>query len=258
VIQSSDAVRTRREIFDNSPRSWRDLQSYVAQVFTECGCNARSGVCVSLPRGRVELDVFVRDPYTAPESIYVCECKHWTRAISQSAVHSFRTVVTELGANRGFLISRNGFQAGARKAAEFTNIELLSWSEFEQLMFDRWVDGMTRRLNPLFASAHQLMNNDQELWKLRECTEDAWNECERICGRYPLVTIWALYLWHSRAGFTSIPSLGLSDGGVVSKDGKPIILDTYRKIVDAAPVICRRARRELEGFWGISPRSYSL
>jgi hypothetical protein len=254
VIPLSEAVPTRRNIFDRSPESWRDLQTCVAQVFVESGCEARSGAAVRLPRGGVELDAFVRDPSTTPHSTYVCECKNWTRAVLQSAVHSFRTVVSELGANRGFLISRNGFQAGARKAAEFTNIELLSWSEFEQLMFDRWIEGITRRLNPLFASAHQLMDNDDDLWKLRECTEDAWNEWERICGRYPLVTIWALYLWHSRAGFISIPSLRLNDGGVAWRDRKPITLDTYRKIVDAAPVICNRARRELETFWGI-PRN---
>jgi hypothetical protein len=220
-------------------------------VFAECGCEVRSEFSVSLPRGRVELDVFVRDLSTTPHSTYVCECKNWARAVSQSAIHSFRTVVSEIGANRGFLISRNGFQAGARKAAEFTNIELLSWSEFEHLMFDRWIDGITRQLNPLFASAFQPMDNEQDLWKRRECTEDAWKEWERICGRYQLVTVWALLVWHSRAGLISIPSIHLTDGGVVSPNGKSTILDTHRKVVDAAPIICHQARQELEKFWGI-------
>jgi hypothetical protein len=222
----------------------------VAQVFSECGSEASSGVTVDLPRGRVELDVFVRDRSTTPHSNYICECKYWARPVSQSAVHSFRTVVTELGANRGLLISRNGFQAGARKAAQFTNIDLLTWSEFEDLMFDRWIEGITNRLNPLFKLAFQLMDNEQDLWKLRDCTEHAWNEWEAICNRYPLVTIWALFLWHSRAGFAAIPSMRLTDPAIASSR-RPVVLDSYRKIVDAAPGICLRARRELEAFWCI-------
>jgi hypothetical protein len=251
VIQLPRTVHPPRRIFDRGPASWRDLQTLVAQVFSECGCEASCGVVATLPRGRVELDVFVRDRFTTPHSNYICECKNWARPVSQSAVHSFRTVVTELGANRGFLISRDGFQPGAREAARFTNIDLLSWSEFEDLMFDRWITGITRRLDPLFAHAYELMADGDELWKLRECTEDAWNERERICQRYLLVIVWALYLWHSRAGLIAIPSLGIADDSSSGRGRK--ILDTYRKVVDAAPRICRRARRELEIFWGINP-----
>lgn len=248
---------TQRKIFDRAPGSWRSLQSCVAQVFDECGCEASCGVTVKLPRGQVELDVFVRDRSTAPHSNYICECKYWTRPVSQSAVHSFRTVVAELGANRGLLISRNGFQAGAREAAKFTNIDLLTWSEFEDLMFDRWVAGITRRLDPLFVSAYALMADGEDLWKLRECTEDAWNERERICHRHQLVIIWALFFWHSGAGFLPMPSLRVRDN---STGRRPRILNSYRKIVDAAPRICLHARRELEAFWRVdtgddSPRS---
>jgi hypothetical protein len=167
-------------------------------------------------------------------------------------VNSFRTVVAEQGANRGLLISRNGFQPGAREAAKFTNIDLLTWSEFEELMFERWIGATTRRLDPLFRWAFQLMDGEQELWNLRQCTEAAWNEWERICARYTLVTIWALYLWHSKAGFIAIPSLKITHRLI--SNGQPLILDTYRKIVDRAPAICREARSELEKFWGITAR----
>jgi hypothetical protein len=176
VNRSNETAHPPRRIFDRAPSSWRALQSHVAQVFSECGCEASCGVTVNLPRGRVELDVVVRDPFATPHSNYICECKNWARPVSRSTVHGFRTVVTELGANRGLLISRNGFQAGAREAAQFTNIDLLSWSEFEDLMFNRWIAGITRRLDPLFASAYELMGDDDNLWKLRECTEETWNE----------------------------------------------------------------------------------
>jgi Restriction endonuclease len=245
-------VQPKRQIFDRIPPSWRDLQICVAQVFSEIGCKVHTGAKVDLPRGTVELDVFVRDITTVPHSNYVCECKNWSRRVPKSVVHSFRTVISELGANRGFLISRIGFQSGARDAAQFTNIDLLSWRQFEELIFDRWIDGITQRLNPLFASAHVLMDpHDEDLWKLRECTEESWNEWTRICQRYPLITVWAGYHWHSHVGLEAIPSLRLTDDGVLSENRTPKVLDTYRKVVDAAPAICHRARQELEKFWGI-------
>lgn len=254
VLIATLRLKPSRRIFDRPPDSWTDLQDRVAQVFSEMGCQADVGVTVVLPRGKVQLDVAVRDTSTAPHSLYVCECKHWRNRIPKSTVHAFRTVVSELGANRGFLISRNGFQDGAKEAAQFTNIDLMSWREFEELMFDRWIEGITRRLNPLFAQAHILMDpNDETLWQMRQCTDKSYEEWSRICARYPLITIWILCNVFSRVGMYGIPSRTLTDGGVLSPSGEKTTLDTYRKVVGAAPEICRLARDELCHFWGLPP-----
>jgi hypothetical protein len=243
----------KRQMFDQIPQSWQDLQRCVAQTFSEIGCQVHTAAKVNLPRGSVDLDVFVVDCTTVPHANYVCECKNWGRRIPKSVVHGFRTVVSELGAHRGFLISRNGFQSGAREAARFTNIDLVNWRQFQELLFDRWLEGVTHRLNPLFISAHELMDpNNVGLWKLRECTEASYTEWNTICKRYPVVTLWALSHWHSHVGIQGIPSHRLTDEGVLSDDGTPLVLDTFRKVVDAAPRICLMARQQLEWFWGIS------
>ena len=185
-------------------------------------------------------------PLSRTQTIFV------SARIGESVVHGLRTVVTELGAHRGFLISRNGFQSGAIEAATFTNIDLLSWRQFEQLIFDRWIDGVTKQLNPLFVAAHELMDpNNDELWNLRKCTEQSHDEWWKICQRYPLVTLWALFHWHSRVGLRAIPSYHLTDEGALSNNGGVVTLDTYRKIIDASPQICLSARATLEKFWGI-------
>ena len=195
----------------------------------------------------------INDTQTVPHSLYICECKHWTRRVPQTVVHSFRTVVSELGANRGFLISRNAFQSGAREAAEFTNIDLLTWKEFEELMFDRWLQGATRTLNPLFARAHALMDNsDEDLWKDREYSSKDWEEWDRIGRRYPLITLWALFNWHSSVGLAAIPKVGVRDE---TANARPK-LDTYRKVVDRAPHICQKAYDELSHFWSRIPRRF--
>jgi hypothetical protein len=218
----------------------------VTQVFNEMGCVAETGVTKELPRGRVEFDIIVDDVTTTPHSLYVCECKHWSRRVPQYVVHGFRTTVIEIGANRGFIISRAGFQSGAREAAKWTNVDILTWEEFEGLMFDRWIDGVTRRLNPSFVHAHRLNNpNDERLWDGYEFTEEAFNRLWAIGQKHSLIDLWALFVWLHPGGLRPIVAVGTKD----YSGPAPTVLDTYRKVVTAAPRICASAVEELTGFW---------
>src|SRR5690349_14180800 len=105
-------------IFDHEPEGWRQLQDLVAQLFSEIGCEVRLSERVKLVRGAKEIDVLVRDPQITPPSIYLCECKFWSKPIPQETIHAFRTVVADFGAHRGFIISRIGFQSGAIEAVQ--------------------------------------------------------------------------------------------------------------------------------------------
>jgi hypothetical protein len=120
----------------------------VGQLFSELGCEVVVGGHVDLVRGSKEIDVRVRDPQTSPASQYLCECKFWNKPIPQEVVHSFRTVVADYGAHRGFIISRAGFQAGAWEAVQNTNIDLVTFPELQAIFFDRWRVAMGRRFMP--------------------------------------------------------------------------------------------------------------
>jgi hypothetical protein len=45
----------------------------------------------------------------------------------------------ETGAHRGYIISRVGFQAGAIEAAKATNIDLVTFAEFQNIYFNKWI-----------------------------------------------------------------------------------------------------------------------
>lgn len=241
----------KNRIFDDLPGSWRDLQCRVAQVFSEIGCDVAVEHEVSLPRGKVEVDVIVTDKETAPYSLYVCECKNWKKRVPKSVVHSFRTVVNEIGANRGLLISRHGFQEGAHEAARFTNVDLLSWREFEALLFDRWVKGITATLDPLFYRAFCLMDpNNEDLWNEREFSEALYNEWHDIGTKYQLIFLWSLCHWHSDMGIPGVLNIKANDKGVLTNGGEPIVFDSYRKLIEHAPALCEAAYIELQEFWG--------
>lgn len=125
-------------IFDHKPASWNELQNMVGQMFEEMGCEVAVGDKLKNVRGAKEIDVFVRDHTPSPPSIYLCECKHWKRAVPQETVHSFRAVMGDFGAHRGFIISTNGFQTGAFEAAKNTNINLVTFDELQDIFVERW------------------------------------------------------------------------------------------------------------------------
>lgn len=69
-----------------------------------------------------------------------CECKYWKSRIPQNVVHGFRTVVQEIGANIGYIVSMEGFQSGAVAAGDLTNLKLVTWQEFQDLFEESWFE----------------------------------------------------------------------------------------------------------------------
>jgi restriction system protein len=109
----------------------------VARVLRECGYEVEAQKHVALARGDVTVDVWA-DDHADPANVLAIECKHWDRPVSKHVVHGFRTVVGDSGANTGLLISSAGFQSGARAAAAYSNVRLLTWDEFQHTFAPRW------------------------------------------------------------------------------------------------------------------------
>ena len=122
----------------NEPASWRDLQNAVARILREAGVATTVEKVIPTARGNVSIDVWAHDSAATPAQTYLVECKKWRARVPQTVVHAFRTVVGDAGANWGAIISAAGFQKGARVAAEYSNVRLLSWAEFQALFAERW------------------------------------------------------------------------------------------------------------------------
>jgi Restriction endonuclease len=115
-----------------TPDTWTELENTVADILRECGMDVQRQARVKLPRGSVDLDVLAQETLEGILQRVVCECKNWRKNVPREKVHAFRTVMQETGVNRGYIISRTGFQAGAIEAAEATNVELLTFEEFQE------------------------------------------------------------------------------------------------------------------------------
>lgn len=134
-------------IFEGVPKDWKELQSLVALLFTGMGCTAEVEKSVHAARGSAELDVVATDMVSGHKITYVCECKLWGKPVSQHVVHGFRTVVADIGADVGIIISAKGFQRGAVAAATLTNIRLLTWGECQRIFEDRWTAAKIREVD---------------------------------------------------------------------------------------------------------------
>lgn len=127
-------------LLNKTPDKWENLEELTELLFQRTGHKTKRKKIVQLVRGKVEVDVFAIKPGVPTDFTIVCECKNWNKKISQTTVHSFRTVVSEIGANVGYIISKNGYQKGAIESAKNSNIELLAWDNLQNKFREEYLN----------------------------------------------------------------------------------------------------------------------
>jgi restriction system protein len=137
------------------PGTWQELEALVGRVLAECSYYVEVQKNVKLARGDVDIDVWA-DDHSSPPNVIAIECKRWKTSVPKNVVHAFRAVVGDSGANTGLLISAAGFQDGAVEAAQYSNVRLLTWDEFQQMFAARWYG--TFMAPRLFAEAGPLID----------------------------------------------------------------------------------------------------
>ena len=149
-----------RYIFDTQPGTWQELELLVEQAFAEMGYESHRDHELVTVRGKVKIDVYAVKQSTPIPTVVLCECKHWSKAVEQHVVHGFRSVCSDVGAHFGLIISKAGFQSGAEKTSEATNIHLLDFRAFQETYFEEWRTGafmkfvqMTDALMPLITNS---------------------------------------------------------------------------------------------------------
>ncbi|EEZ85196.1 hypothetical protein VME_49080 [Vibrio harveyi 1DA3] len=110
---------------------WYKFQEDIRNHFESLGTYARTNVAVSGVRGDHDIDVLVKSKFLGSDITWVIEAKKWKTNVPKEKVLALQTIVHDIGADRGFIISEKGFQSGAIKAAENSNISLVN---FEQLL----------------------------------------------------------------------------------------------------------------------------
>lgn len=73
-----------------------------------------------------QIDVFWNQKLEDGSELKVCvECKQWNSKVTQGDLLKFKGVLDDIGNAKGIFVTTKGFQAGAKKVAEFYGVELI-------------------------------------------------------------------------------------------------------------------------------------
>lgn len=158
------------------PKTWKNLQAKVGEILEECGFKVEIEKNVQSVRGAVEIDVYAIEEIDGRKYSVLCECKYkyWKTNIPQTIIHAFRTVVNDTGSNVGYIITTSKFQSGAKESVTKTNVELLTWNEFQSLFFDSWF------ANFFYASLSKSLNLKEDHYYSFEYFDDLTPEDKKL------------------------------------------------------------------------------
>lgn len=101
----------------------------------------------------------------------IVQCKDWASAVKQEQVLAFREVLNDIpGQPRGIIVSRSGFQEGARRLAQHHGVVLY---ELREPRGDDW-NGLIRTTNVKFFV-------ESPQFEVRLIPDQAWIREEGIC-----------------------------------------------------------------------------
>lgn len=106
--------------------NWSEYQEKASKFFTKLGLETKIEYELEGVRGVHVIDVYATGNYNGIKFSWVIECKAWKTNIPKEKVMALTSIVQDVGADRGFLLSEVGFQSGAIRAAKTSNITLTS------------------------------------------------------------------------------------------------------------------------------------
>lgn len=121
------------------PTEWKKYQEDVAALFRRMGFDAQIEATMNGARAQHNIDVVVRWRTAGIGVLWIVECKHWKAAVRKEQVMTLGHIAQDLGADRAFLLSESGFQAGAIAACRHSNITLTSLAELADTAKDHIV-----------------------------------------------------------------------------------------------------------------------
>jgi len=143
---------------------WQEYQEEVATFFRSLGLEAQTDVTTQGVRTTHDIDVLVKSQQVGFVITWIIECKHWRRPVTKLHVLALREIVTDLGADRGIMLSEAGFQSGALEAAGLTNVHLSSLANLRETAS---AEIMAMRLRELYD---RIENCRQRYWNIPKGT----------------------------------------------------------------------------------------
>ncbi|WP_217533118.1 restriction endonuclease [Vibrio metschnikovii] len=111
--------------------NWYQFQEVICEHFRGLGADAQTNVTVTGVRTKHDVDILVKTKFLGQDITWVVEAKYWNSKVNKSHVLALRTIVDDVGADKGFIVSKLGFQSGALEAAKSSNVKLKTFDELK-------------------------------------------------------------------------------------------------------------------------------
>jgi len=133
--------------------AWSVYQEKAADLFLRLGCTAESNALVDGARARHAVDVWVTFGHFGINHRWMVECKFWRMSVTKEKILVAQQVAADVGAEKVFVLSEAGFQSGAIRAAQHTNLMLTSLADLRAVtkgeLLSHALDRGEMRLNGL-------------------------------------------------------------------------------------------------------------
>ncbi len=113
-------------------QNWKEYQIEVAEFFRSLGLSAVVEKEIEGVRGKHKIDVWVTFSQYGINIKWVVECKLWDSPIPKEKVLTLQQIAQDVGADRSFLLSESGFQAGAIRAVGTSNTTLTNLKDLRE------------------------------------------------------------------------------------------------------------------------------
>ena len=144
---------------------WKEYQEKTAKVFRDLGCTATVNKAIEGARAKHDIDVWVVFTKFGFETKWVIECKYWSTNVTKEKVLALKTIVDDVGADRGMIISKSGFQSGAIRATNNTNISLTSLEDLKETVREELLQSALSHLETksiaLKSELHELFSHEK-------------------------------------------------------------------------------------------------
>lgn len=173
--------------------NWKGFQTNVKKLFEFMDCVAHEDYTVQGARAKHKIDVFVEFDTFGYKSFWVVECKFWNSNITKEKVLALKSVVEDIGADKGVIISRKWFQSGAILASKNTNLILTDYDDLRAYLYEEMAGaGLNKLLRRIAILQTRIF--DKTLGKAKPPYEDLGSVTilemqvkDAISGRWPIV-----------------------------------------------------------------------
>jgi len=233
--------------------NWRDLQEETADLFRQLGCAVSVEHSIRGARGTHVVDVFVEFKSFGIPTTWIIECKHWKSNVTKEKVLALKSISDDLGADRAVIVSTSGFQAGAIKCTENTNITLTDLDGLRELTADH---AISMSLLDLESRGYKVRHGLNSLYRTQKHDKHHWSSKpvhESVDGRAVMTCLGqfaSLQYGFERARLGTPPyNCGWTEDGnsIICTDDLQEFMEYANEIVAAGELLLEHQLQAIKG-----------